>query len=240
MVPVNHCAPRNRSLHRLPSGFPLPCSAYRVSNGVLHETEGWGKLEQSRSQVPGMGVQQRAVLDGKEISIMFYIERSEKGPFMCRDLHDCLGMSSKGLGWFRDGSIALAFPTKDEAEAFCKSHNLSLDADKNGYEPRYVIVEEIRLPEVQDIAAKYGALCNGNELFLVWGEEDFRVQIVKNTDVSQFPFTCSQTYEYVVGARLVKITHGSNASKTIIEEIHNPSYKQLDEFVAKCVREHKV
>ena len=27
---------------------------------------------------------------------------------------------------------------------------------------------------------------------------------------------------------------------TIIEEIHNPSYKQLDEFVAKCVREHKV
>lgn len=171
---------------------------------------------------------------------MFYIERSVKGPFLCSDLHECLGMNSKGIGWFRDGSIALAFPTKAEAEAFCKSHKLSLDADKNGYEPRYVIVEEIRLPEVQDIAEKYGALCNGNELFLVWGEEDFRVQIVKNTDVSTFPFTCSQTYEYVVGARLVKITHGSNASKTIIEEIHNPSYKQLDEFVAKCVSEHKV
>ena len=72
------------------------------------------------------------------------------------------------------------------------------------------------------------------------GREDFRVQIVKNTDVSPFPFTRSQKYEYVVGARLVKTTHGSNASKTIIEEIHNPSYKQLDEFVAKCVREHKV
>ena len=170
---------------------------------------------------------------------MFYIERSEKGPFMCSDLHDCLGMSSKGLGWFRDGSIALAFPTKEEAEAFCKSHKLSLDADKNGYEPRYVIVEEIRLPEVQDIAAKYGALWHDNELFIDWGKEDYMVQIVKNTDVAKFPFTCSQKYEYVVGARLVQTTHGRNASKTIIEEIHNPSYKQLDEFVAKCVREHK-
>ena len=171
----------------------------------------------------------------KEIIIMFYIERSVKGPCLCSDLHDCLGMSSKGLGWFRDGSIALAFPTKEEAEAFCKSHKLNLDADKNGYEPRYVIVEEIRLPEVQDIAAKYGALWHDNELFIVWGKEDYRVQIVKNTDVAVRP----QSYEYVVGARLVQTTHGRNASKTIIEEIHNPSYKQLDEFVAKCVREHK-
>lgn len=170
---------------------------------------------------------------------MFYIERSVKGPCLCGDLHDCLGMNSKGLGWFRDGSIALAFPTKEEAEAFCKSHKFILDADKNGHEPRCVIVEEIRLPEVQDIAAKYGALWNGNELFIVWGKEDCRVQIVKNTDVATFPFTRSQKYEYVVGARLVQTTHGRNASKTIIEEIHNPSYKQLDKFVAKCVREHK-
>lgn len=170
---------------------------------------------------------------------MFYIERSVKGPCLCSDLHDCLGMSSNGLGWFRDGSIALAFPTKEEAEAFCKSHKLSLDADKNGYEPRYVIVEEIRLPEVQDIAAKYGALWHDNELFIVWGKEDYRVQIVKNTDIEQPPYKTHQHYEYVVGARLIQVTHGSKASKKIIEEIHNPSYKQLEEFVAKCVREHK-
>lgn len=185
-----------------------------------------------------MGVRQRAVLDGKEISIMFYIERSEKGPCMCSDLHDCLGMGSKGIGWFRDGSMALAFPTKEEAEAFCKSHNLRLDADKNGYEPRCAIVEEIRLPEVQDIAAKYGMPFHETNVFITWGAKDYRVQIVKNTDVVKS--TNPQHYEYVVGARLVKRTHGSNASTTIIEEIHNPSYKQLDDFVAKCVREHKV
>lgn len=171
---------------------------------------------------------------------MFYIERSVQGPCLCSDIHDCFGMDSKGLGWFRDGSYAVAFPTKEEAEAFCQSHKLSLDADKNGYEPRYVIVEEIRLPEVQDIAAKYGALWHDNELFIVWGKEDYRVQIVKNTDVAKFPFTRSQKYEYVVGARLVKTTHGGKAEKTIIEEIHNPSYKQLDEFVAKCVKERRL
>lgn len=170
---------------------------------------------------------------------MFYIERSCTGPLLCSDTHYCLGMDSEGLGWFSDGSKAIAFPTKEEAESFCKSHKLNLDADKNGYEPRYVIVEELRLPEVQDIAAKYGALWHDNELFIVWGKEDYRVQIVKNTDVATFPFTASQKYEYVVGARLVKTTHGRNASNTIIEEIHNPSYKQLDEFVAKCVNEHK-
>lgn len=170
---------------------------------------------------------------------MFYIERSVTGPILCSDLHDCLGMDSRGLGWFRDGSKGMAFHTKEEAEAFCKSHKLSLDADKNGYEPRYVIVEEIRLPEVQDIAEKYGALWHDNELFIVWGKEDYRVQIVRNTDIATRPYTTYQDYEYVVGARLVQTTHGRKASKTIIEEIHNPSYKQLDEFVAKCVKEHK-
>lgn len=168
---------------------------------------------------------------------MFYIERSVQGPCLCSDLHDCFGMDSSGLGWFRDGSYAVAFPTKEEAEAFCKSHKMSLDADTHGYEPRYVIVEEIRLPEVQDIAAKYGALWHDSELFIVWGKEDYRVQIVKNTDVVKS--TNPQHYEYVVGARLVQTMHGRKASKTTIEEIHNPSYKQLDEFVAKCVREHK-
>lgn len=171
---------------------------------------------------------------------MFYVERSVKGPCLCSDLHDCLGMGSKGLGWFRDGSMGLAFPTKEEAEEFCKSHNLRLDADKNGYEPRCIIVEEIRLPEVQDIAAKYRLLFRDPDVFITWGAQDYRVQIVKNTDVATFPFTCSQKYVYVVGARLVKTPHGSNASQTIIEEIHNPSYKQLDKFVAKCIREHKV
>jgi hypothetical protein len=61
-----------------------------------------------------------------------------------------------------------------------------------------------------------------------------------NTDIEKAPYNTRQKYEYVVGARLVKTIHGGNASTTIIEEIHNPSYKQLDEFVAKCVREHKV
>ena len=171
---------------------------------------------------------------------MFYIERSLTGPCLCSDTHYCLGMDSEGLGWFSDGSKAIAFPTKEEAESFCKSHKLNLDADKNGYEPRYVIVEELRMPEIQDIVDKYGLLSHDTDIFITWGAQDYRVQIVKNTDVATFPFTRSQKYEYVVGARLVKIKHGSNASPTIIEEIHNPSYKQLEEFVAKCVREHKV
>ena len=169
---------------------------------------------------------------------MFYIERSLTGPCLCSDTHYCLGMDSEGLGWFSDGSKAIAFPTKEEAEAFCKSHKLNLDADKNGYEPRYVIVEELRLPEVKDIADKYGLLSRDTDVFITWGAQDYRIRIVMNTDVVTSPR--HQHYEYVVGARLVKITHGSNASETIIEEIHNPSYKQLDEFVAKCVREHKV
>ena len=169
---------------------------------------------------------------------MFYIERSLTGPCLCSDLHDCLGMDSEGLGWYRNGSKALAFPTKEEAEDFCKSHKLNLDCDKNEFGPRYVIVEELRLPEVKDIADKYGLLFRDTDVFITWGAQDYRIRIVMNTDVVTSPR--HQHYEYVVGARLVKITHGSNASETIIEEIHNPSYKQLDEFVSKCVREHKV
>jgi hypothetical protein len=149
-------------------------------------------------------------------------------------------MDSEGLGWFSDGSYAMAFPTKEEAEAFCKSHKLNLDADKNGYEPRYVIVEELRLPEVKDIADKYGLLFRDTDVFITWGAQDYRIRIVMNTDIEKAPYNTRQKYEYVVGARLIKTIHGGNASTTIIEEIHNPSYKQLEEFVAKCVREHKV
>ena len=170
---------------------------------------------------------------------MFYIERSCTGPFLCSDTHYCLGMDSEGLGWFRNGSKALAFQTKEEAEEFCSTHKLSLDRTGGELDPRYIVVEELRLPEIQDIADRHGALLHDNELFIVWGKEDYRVQIVRNTDVGTM-YTRGQRYEYIVGARLVKTTHGSKASKTIIEEIHNPSYKQLDEFVAKCVREHKV
>lgn len=173
----------------------------------------------------------------KEIITMFYIERSVQGPCLCSDIHDCVGMDSKGLGWFRDGSYAVAFPTKEEAEAFCKSHKLNLDADKNGYGPRYVIVEELRLPEVQDIAAKYGLLFRDTDVFITWGADDYRIRIVMNTDVAE---STHQHYDYVVGARLIRTVHGKNSSPTVIEELHNPSYKQLDEFVAKCVREHKV
>jgi hypothetical protein len=115
---------------------------------------------------------------------------------------------------------------------------MRLDVDKKSYEPRYVIVEELRMPEIQDIADKYGLLFHDTDVFITWGAQDYRIRIVMNTDVVASPR--HQHYEYVVGARLVKIIHGSNASPTIIKEIHNPSYKQLDEFVAKCVREHKV
>ena len=114
-------------------------------------------------------------INTKEIITMFYNERSVQGPCLCSDFHDCFGMDSNGLGWFRDWSYAVAFPTKEEAEAFCKSHKLNLDADKNGYEPRYVIVEEIRLPEVQGIAAKYdtrGYRIRNNSVRVVDAEND--------------------------------------------------------------------
>jgi len=169
---------------------------------------------------------------------MFYIERSCTGPLLCSDTHYCLGMDSEGLGWYSNGSKALAFPTKEEAEEFCATHNLSLDHTGGEFDPRYIVVEELRLPEVKDIADKYGLLFRDTDVFITWGAQDYRIRIVMNTDVVASPH--HQHYEYVVGARLVKTIHGGNASKAIIEEIHNPSYKQLDEFVAKCVREHKV
>ena len=148
---------------------------------------------------------------------MFYIESSCTGHFMCSDTHYCLGLKETGeLMWTRDGGLY---------------HN------GGEFDARYVVVEKLRLPEVHDIAAKYGLLSHDTTVFITWGAKDYRIRIVMSTDVSTFPITSSQKYEYVVGARLVQTTHGRNASQTVIEEIHNPSYKQLDEFVAKCVRE---
>lgn len=171
---------------------------------------------------------------------MFYIERSCTGPMLCSDTHYCLGLKETGgLVWICDGSKALAFPTKEEAEAFCKSHKLSLDADKNGYEPRYVIVEELRLPEVSDIACNHGArftTCyNESEKCsipcIIWdGHNGFYIRIVRNTDVAA---STHQDYEYVVGARFMQ------GDSKIFEEIHNPSYIQLDEFVKKCIEGSK-
>ena len=116
---------------------------------------------------------------------------------------------------------------------------MSLDHTGGEFDPRYIVVEELRLPEVKDIADKYGLLFRDTDVFITWGAQDYRIRIVMNTDIEKAPYNTRQKYEYVVGARLVKTTHGRNASNTIIEEIHNPSYKQLDEFVAKCVKEHK-
>lgn len=164
---------------------------------------------------------------------MFYIERSITGPCLCSDIHDCMCVAADGkITWTRDGSQAHAFLTKDEAEEYCRSHGFSLEPVAHEWDPRYIIVEEIRLPEVRDIADKHGILFDAADRFISWGAADYRIQIVRNTDVSTSPSTSSQKYVYVVGARLIQDV------QDVIEEIHNPSYKQLDEFVAKCVREH--
>lgn len=168
---------------------------------------------------------------------MFYIERSCTGPLLCSDTHYCLGMDSDGLGWFSDGSKALAFPTKEEAEDFCSTHKLSLDHTGGEFDPRYIVVEELRMPEIQDIAEKHGAKFCDNGDVIVWGDFNHMIQIVKNTDVAKNPHP--QRYEYVVGAKLVHATHGYNSTHTVVEEIHNPSYKQMDDFIKKCINEHK-
>ena len=164
---------------------------------------------------------------------MFYIERSITGPILCSDIHDCLCIAPDGkITWIRDGSQSSAFQTKEEAEEYCHSHGFSLEPVAYECDPRYMIVEEIRLPEVRGIADKHGILFDDADRFISWGTDDDSIQIVRNTDVSTFPYTRSQKYVYVVGARLVQKDHGK---PVVIEEIHNPSYKQLDEFVAKCV-----
>lgn len=164
---------------------------------------------------------------------MFYIERSITGPCLCSDIHDCMCVTPDGkITWTRDGSQAIAFLTKDEAEEYCRSHGFSLEPVAHEWDPRYMIVEEIRLPEVRDIADKHGILFDDADRFISWGAADYRIQIVRNTDVSTSQSTSSQKYVYVVGARLIQEV------QNVIEEIHNPSYTQLDEFVAKCVREH--
>lgn len=161
---------------------------------------------------------------------MFYIERSILGPVLCSDIHDCLATTADGeAAWTRDGSDALAFHTKEEAEEYCRTHGYSLDTPSKECEPRYMVVEEIRIPEVNSLAEKYGLPVSESEMFLVWGTADYRIRLVLNTDLHS-----RQNYVYVVGAKLVHVVHGGMASETVMDEIHNPSYQQLDEFIAKC------
>lgn len=171
---------------------------------------------------------------------MFYIERSCTGPILCSDTHYCLGLKETGgLVWTCDGSKALAFPSKETAEEFCSTHKLSLDHTGGEFDPRYIVVEELRYPEVSDIACNHGArftTCyNDSEKCsvpcIIWdGHNGFYIRIVRNTDVAA---STHQDYEYVVGARLMQ------GDSKIVDEIHNPSYKQLDEFVKKCIEGSK-
>lgn len=161
---------------------------------------------------------------------MFYIERSVPGPVLCSDIHDCLAKTADGkAAWTRDGSYALAFHTKEEAEDYCRKHGYSLDMPSKECAPRYMVVEEIRISEAKSLAEKYGILVRDSEMFLVWGTADYRIRLVMNTDLHTH-----QNYAYIVGAKLVHVVHGGMASETVMDEIHNPSYQQLDEFIAKC------
>ena len=176
---------------------------------------------------------------------MFYIERSVQGPPLCSDLHDCLCVNpiNGGMEWRRYGEDALAFETKKDAEEYCAAKGYSLDNTGNEFDPRYIIVEELRLPEVQDIAYKHGAKCvhcycdaaNGYIPYIIWGDDKtYRIQVLRNKDVST-KHTSSQHYTYVVGARLIRAEPGRHGFPTVLEEIHNPSYEELDRFVEKCI-----
>jgi hypothetical protein len=92
-----------------------------------------------------------------------------------------------------------------------------------------MIVEEIRIAEAKSIAEKHGLLVGESEKFLGWESSDYQIRLVLNTDLHT-----RQNYVYVVGAKLVHVVHGDNVSETVIDEIHNPSYQQLDEFIFKC------
>lgn len=163
---------------------------------------------------------------------MFYIERNVLGPVLCSDLHDCLAATADGeAAWTSDGRNALAFHTREEAEAYCRTHGYCLGMPYKEFEPRYMIVEEIRIADAKSIAEKHGLLVGESERFLVWASADYQIRLVLNTDLHTH-----QNYVYVVGAKLVHVVHGDNASETVIDEIHNPSYQQLDEFISKCNR----
>ena len=156
---------------------------------------------------------------------MFYIERSIQGPVLCSDIHDCYGTMANGeLGWIHNGLYAIGFKTKIEAEDFAKSHGFNLWVPASEYDPRYLIVEELRIPEIDDIAKKYNA-----RLFdsvISWDDDEYNIRVVTNIDVNSSPYR--KMYVYIVGARLV------HAGK-IVDEIFNPTYEQMDEFVKKYV-----
>ena len=167
---------------------------------------------------------------------MFYIERSVQGPCLCSDLHDCYGMTESGeLGWVRDGLRAIGFETKIEAEDFAMSHGFNLWVPASEFDPRYLIVEELRVPEIGDIVKKHNARLSvgifGGGPVISWGNDEYCIKVVTNTDVDRSPSRDRPEYVYVVGARLMRTDFPK-----VIEEIHNPSYTQLEEFVERCVK----
>lgn len=167
---------------------------------------------------------------------MFYIERSIEGPVLCSDLHDCMCIMPSGeLTWLRNGIYAHGFQTKEAAEEFCRSHGFNLERPANTYDPRYIIVEELRLSEVSDIVKKYNAIITDDSTvvgpIITWGNTVYGVKIVTNRDV----YERSQQYVYVVGARLLRLD-----CPTVIEEIHNPGYEQLNHFIDKCIKNYRV
>lgn len=156
---------------------------------------------------------------------MFYIERSIQGPVLCSDIHDCYGMMENGeLGWIRNGLYAIGFKTKIEAEDFAKSHGFNFWVPASEYDPRYLIVEELRIPEIDDIAKKYNARLADS--VISWDSDEYNIKVVTNVDVNSSSYR--KMYVYVVGARLMY------AGK-VLDEIFNPTYEQMDKFVKNCV-----
>lgn len=156
---------------------------------------------------------------------MFYIERSIQGPVLCSDIHDCYGTMENGeLGWINNGLYAIGFKTKTEAEDFAASHGFNLWVPASEYDPRYLIVEELRIPEIEDITKKNNAKLDN--FVISWDNDEYNIKVVTNIDVNSSPYR--KMYVYVVGARLM------HAGK-IVDEIFNPTYEQMDEFVKKCV-----
>ena len=156
---------------------------------------------------------------------MFYIERSIQGPVLCSDIHDCYGTMENGeLGWICNGLYAIGFKTKIEAEDFAKSHGFNFWVPASEYDPRYLIVEELRIPEIDDIAKKYNARLADS--VISWDNDEYNIKVVTNIDVNSSPYR--KMYVYVVGARLMY------AGK-VLDEIFNPTYEQMDKFVKNCV-----
>ena len=171
---------------------------------------------------------------------MFYIERSVQGPPLCSDIHDCYGFQPDGeLGWIRDGLRAIGFETKIEAEDFAMSHGFNPWVPASEFDPRYLIVEELRVPEIGDIVKKYNARLTPNMFgggpAISWDNEKYFIKVVTNTDVDSSPSRDRPEYVYVVGARLM-----DTENNTVVDEVFNPTYKQMEEFVNKYVTEHKV